>query len=449
MLKLHSLELSGFKSFVDPAVVAFSGGVTGIVGPNGCGKSNLSEALTWVLGEQSAKSMRGDTMEDVIFNGTEQRHPLGMAEVAVTFDCDPSFERAEDGRLKISRRVFRSGESQYRINGRVVRLKDVKDLLMDTGLGIRAYSVIEQGRIGMILSGKPQERRRLIEEAAGITRYKARKHLAELKLQEATGNLMRLDDILAEVDRNLRVLKRQASAARRYEERRGEHRDRLRQLLLGRHAELAGALGGRRRELDEAIAAEAASSAGLHRAEATRAARREEVERQAASLAEAARQQAALVGTIEGRQEFLRGALRTRDDLGARTRAGAEQAARREGDLATRRRRLAELAEQRSELAELVSRAATAVADEEQALATAQQAAALAERRLESLRQELLVSLGGLDTLRSRSHREQIEAEKADLRLRHLSEERGVRERELAEAEEESRQAAVAKRSSW
>ncbi|MCZ7650645.1 MAG: chromosome segregation protein SMC [Thermoanaerobaculia bacterium] len=442
MLKLQRLELSGFKSFVDPAVVSFSGGVTGIVGPNGCGKSNLSEALTWVLGEQSAKSLRGDTMEDVIFNGTEQRHPLGMAEVAVTFECDPSFERAEEGELTISRRVFRSGESQYRINGRVVRLKDVKDLLMDTGLGIRAYSVIEQGRIGMILSGKPQERRRLIEEAAGITRYKARKHLAELKLQEATGNLMRLDDILAEVDRNLRVLKRQASAARRYEERRTEHRARLRQLLLGRHAELAGALAGRRRELDEAIAAEAASSAGIHRSEADLAARREEVEGQAAQLAEAARQQAALVGTIEGRQEFLRGALRTGEDLRARTRAGAEQTGRREGDLANRRRRLGELAGQRAELADLVSRAAAAVADEEQALATAQQAAALAERRLESLRQELLGSLGGLDTLRSRSHREQIEVEKADLRLRHLADERGVRERELAEAEAESRRAA-------
>ncbi|HNU83040.1 MAG TPA: AAA family ATPase, partial [Thermoanaerobaculia bacterium] len=321
MLKLQSLELSGFKSFVDPATVRFAGGVTAIVGPNGCGKSNLTEALTWVLGEQSAKSVRGDTMEDVIFNGTEQRHPLGMAEVTVTFACDPSFERADEGRLTISRRVFRSGESQYRINGRVVRLRDVKDLFMDTGLGIRAYSVIEQGRIGMILSGKPQERRRLIEEAAGITRYKVRKHQAELKLQEATGNLMRLDDILAEVERNLRVLKRQAAAARRYEERRAELRTRQRELLLGRHAELAGSLAGQRHGLDAAVAAEATSTAEVAREEAALAARREEVERQATALAEEARQQAALVGTIEGRQEFLRGALRTGDDLRARARA--------------------------------------------------------------------------------------------------------------------------------
>ncbi|NLN10553.1 MAG: chromosome segregation protein SMC [Acidobacteria bacterium] len=443
MLKLQSLELSGFKSFVDPATVRFAGGVTAIVGPNGCGKSNLTEALTWVLGEQSAKSVRGDTMEDVIFNGTEQRHPLGMAEVTVTFACDPSFERAEEGRLTISRRVFRSGESQYRINGRVVRLRDVKDLFMDTGLGIRAYSVIEQGRIGMILSGKPQERRRLIEEAAGITRYKVRKHQAELKLQEATGNLMRLDDILAEVERNLRVLKRQAAAARRYEERRAELRTRQRELLLGRHAELAGSLAGQRHGLDAAVAAEAASTAEVAREEAALAARREEVERQATALAEEARQQAALVGTIEGRQEFLRGALRTGDDLRARARAGAEQAQRRDGEIANRERRLAELATQRAELADLVARAAAAVADEEQALATARQTAALAERQLESRREELLVSLGGLDTLRSRSHREQIEIEKADLRLRHLGAEQEARERDRSEARAEATAAAT------
>ena len=206
MLKVESLEISGFKSFVDPVTVELAGGITAIVGPNGCGKSNLSEAMTWVLGEQSAKSLRGGTMEDVIFNGAESRKPLGMAECTLTLRTDPSFPRAEEGRITIGRRVFRGGESQYRLNGRVVRLKEIKDLLMDTGLGIRAYSVIEQGKIGMILSGKPQERRKLLEEAAGITRYKARKNVAELKLQEATANLLRLDDVISEVERALRSL---------------------------------------------------------------------------------------------------------------------------------------------------------------------------------------------------------------------------------------------------
>ncbi|HXO21088.1 MAG TPA: AAA family ATPase, partial [Thermoanaerobaculia bacterium] len=210
MLKLHQLEISGFKSFVDPVTLEFAGGITAIVGPNGCGKSNLSDAMSWVLGEQSAKSLRGATMEDVIFNGSDTRKPLGMAEATLSLLTDPGLAASEDGRMTISRRVFRTGESQYRLNGKVVRLKEIRDLLMDTGLGIRAYSVIEQGKIGMILSGKPQERRRLIEEAAGITRYKQRKGIAELKLQEAMANLLRLDDIVAEVERALRSLKRQA-----------------------------------------------------------------------------------------------------------------------------------------------------------------------------------------------------------------------------------------------
>jgi chromosome segregation protein len=242
MLKVERLQISGFKSFVDPVEVRFAGGMTAIVGPNGCGKSNLSEAITWVLGEQSAKSLRGGTMEDVIFNGSDSRKPLGMAECVLTLRTDMSFPGAEDGRITIGRRVFRGGEGQYRLNGKLVRLKEVKDLLMDTGLGIRAYSVIEQGKIGMILSGKPQERRKLIEEAAGITRYKARKSVAELKLQEAMSNLLRLDDVISEVERALRSLKRQAGAARRYQEKEKEYRELLEGVLLGRWAALAARL---------------------------------------------------------------------------------------------------------------------------------------------------------------------------------------------------------------
>ncbi|MEM6456362.1 MAG: AAA family ATPase, partial [Acidobacteriota bacterium] len=203
-LKLAQLEISGFKSFVDPVRLGFADGITAIVGPNGCGKSNLSDAITWVLGEQSAKSLRGSTMEDVIFSGTDSRRPVGLAEVTLTLETDARVPGAtEDGVIRIGRRVLRGGGSRYQLNGRTVRLKEVKDVLMDTGLGIRAYAVIEQGKIGMILSGKPQERRKLLEEAAGITRYKARKRIAELKLEETEGNLQRLDDILSEVQRAL------------------------------------------------------------------------------------------------------------------------------------------------------------------------------------------------------------------------------------------------------
>ena len=215
MPTLKRLEISGFKSFVDPVTVDFADGVTAIVGPNGCGKSNLSDAITWVLGEQSAKSLRSETMQDVIFAGSERRRPLGMAEVRLTLGgLAAALGSPEEADTTISRRVFRSGESEYRLNGKRVPLKLIRDLLMDTGLGIRAYSVIEQGKVETILAGKPQERRKLIEEAAGITRYKARKRIAELKLEESTANLQRLDDIRAEADRSLRSLKRQAGAAK-------------------------------------------------------------------------------------------------------------------------------------------------------------------------------------------------------------------------------------------
>src|SRR4051794_21668065 len=261
MLKVKRLEVSGFKSFVDPVAVDFAGGITAIVGPNGCGKSNLSEAMTWVLGEQSAKSLRGGTMEDVIFNGSEQRKPLGLAECTLTLETDPGFPGADDGRITLGRRVFRGGESQYRLNGKLVRLKDVKDLLMDTGLGIRAYSVIEQGKIGMILSGKPQERRRLIAAAAGITRYKARKGIAEVKLQEATSPRNRARRAPAGANPEgapsplpppaaaipggappRRSPRRRAGAARRYQEKEKEYRELLEQVLLGRWAALAARL---------------------------------------------------------------------------------------------------------------------------------------------------------------------------------------------------------------
>jgi len=432
MLKLDRLELSGFKSFVDPVEVRFAGGVTGIVGPNGCGKSNLSDAITWVLGEQSAKSMRGETMEDVIFAGSEKRKPLGMGEVTVSF-LAPGSAAAEHGRITISRRVFRSGESQYRLNGKLTRLKEIKDLLMDTGLGVRAYSVIEQGKIGLILSGKPQERRKLIEEAAGVTRYKARKKLAEVKLEEATANLLRLDDIVSEVERNLRSLKRQAGAARRFQEKRAEHRELERRVLAGRWASLAGELAARREATGEAQAAEAELAATIHRAEAELAALREATERQAAELADRARRQADLAATIEGRQQFLAGARRTLAELDARVASGGALAERLEQQIDHHGEALRELADGRAGLVAEHDTAAAAVAADGEALRAAESAVREAESRLERRRADLLASLGRLNELRARVHREQIESEKGALRERHLHDELDQRSRESEE----------------
>jgi len=398
--------------------VRFAGGVTGIVGPNGCGKSNLSDAITWVLGEQSAKSMRGETMEDVIFAGSEKRKPLGMGEVSVSF-LAPDFPASEDGRITIARRVFRSGESQ----------------LMDTGLGVRAYSVIEQGKIGLILSGKPQERRKLIEEAAGITRYKARKKLAEVKLEEATANLVRLDDIISEVERNLRSLKRQAGAARRYQERRAEHKALERRVLLGRWAALAGELTGKRIELGEAQTAESELAAAIASGEAELAGLREASEAASTALANEARRQAELAATIEGRQQFLAGGRRTLAELDARIVSGRALAERLEEQIATHAEALRELAEGRAELAGEHDRAAAAVAADGEALRAAEDAVVGAESALEERRRELLESLGRLNDLRARIHREQIEGEKGSMRERHLSDELAQRVAESAELE--------------
>ncbi len=437
MLKLERLDVAGFKSFVDPVHVQFSGGVTGIVGPNGCGKSNLSDAITWVLGEQSAKSMRGDTMEDVIFNGSEKRKPLGMGEVTLSFLADAAFAGGvlgDDGRVTISRRVFRSGESQYRLNGKTVRLKEIKDLLMDTGLGIRAYAVIEQGKIGLILSGKPQERRKLIEEAAGITRYRARKKIAEVKLEEATANLLRLDDIVSEIERNLRSLKRQAGAARRYQERQAEWKSLHRAVLGGRWSRLAAELSAQRIALGESQTRETDLAAAIHHQEAELAEMRESLERLAAELSEKARRQAELGATIAGRQQFLSGARRTIAEIDARVAAGRGVSDHRNHELELHVRTVSDLAASRSRLIVEHDRAAELVEADGARLRDVETSATAAEARLEAARQELLSSLGDLQALRNRIHREQIESEKGSFRQRHLFDELAQRSAELTEA---------------
>jgi len=221
MFRLDKLEINGFKSFHDPAHLTFPAAMTAVVGPNGCGKSNICDAIIWVLGENRASHIRGETMDDVIFQGSARKRALSMGEVTLTLSThngDSNHPAADDGRITINRRVFRTGESEFRLNGRRVRLKDISDILMDTGLGIRNYSVMEQGKIDLILSNKPQDRRKLIEEAAGITKYKTKRRAAELKLEETQQNLLRIDDTLAEVTRNLNSLKRQAGKARRHKE---------------------------------------------------------------------------------------------------------------------------------------------------------------------------------------------------------------------------------------
>ncbi len=230
-IRLHSVKLSGFKSFPDEVELAFPGRVSAIIGPNGCGKSNLVDAILWVLGEQSPSLMRLKQMGDVVFSGAKSRPAAGSAEVTLVLASDEGHWKETDGRLEVRRRVFRTGPSEYRLNGRTVRLKDIFDELAGVGLGTRAYSIIEQGRVGQVLSARPIDRRALLEEAAGITRYKARKHESELKLEHTRQNLLRLDDVISEVDRTLRQIKRQAKQAERHQKLEIELVEHLRRLF--------------------------------------------------------------------------------------------------------------------------------------------------------------------------------------------------------------------------
>jgi chromosome segregation protein len=307
-MRLQRLEIAGFKSFPDRSELAFDHGVTAIVGPNGCGKSNVVDAITWVLGEQSAKSLRGDRMEDVIFGGSDARKPTAAAEVRLRLagvaakvpgngassglrPVRPSAHIAapsEAGEMlasdavavleepplivrdvELSRRLYRSGESEYLIDGEVCRLKDVQDLLMDAGLGVKAYAVIEQGKIGQILSARPTDRRQLIEEAAGVTKYKSRRRAAELKLEAAQQNLTRVDDIIFEVEKQRGTLKRQAAKARRYRRLREELRRWEKVQFALRYRLLAQAIEAARARLDDARARESGAAARLAELETT------------------------------------------------------------------------------------------------------------------------------------------------------------------------------------
>ena len=305
-MRLNRLEIAGFKSFPDRSELAFDTGVTAIVGPNGCGKSNVVDAITWVLGEQSAKSLRGDHMQDVIFQGSDARKPTSAAEVRLrlsgvasrvpgngtvpagrerpmfaavgvaAIEPPPAPDAAGESEeplivrdVELSRRLYRSGESEYLIDGEVVRLKDVQDLLMDAGLGVKAYAVIEQGKIGQILSARPTDRRQLIEEAAGITKYKSRRRAAELKLEAAQQNLTRVDDIIFEVEKQRGALKRQAAKARRYKRLRDELRRWEKVQFAQRYRLLGTAIESARARLSDARAREAAAAAHVAEVEAS------------------------------------------------------------------------------------------------------------------------------------------------------------------------------------
>jgi chromosome segregation protein len=241
-MKLKSLEVIGFKSFVDRLHLSFPEGITTIVGPNGCGKSNVVDAVLWAIGERSAKHLRGRLMEDVIFSGTDGRKPLGMAEVNLTFsneDGSAPMEYEQYSEITITRRLFRSGESEYLINKVPCRLRDITDLLLDTGIGMNGYAIVEQGRVEHLINANPQDRRFLIEEAAGIAKYKERKRLALMKMEATQQNLLRIQDIIAEVKRQIVTLERQVKRAEEYKAIRKEAKEIEIRFALQEYTELS------------------------------------------------------------------------------------------------------------------------------------------------------------------------------------------------------------------
>src|SRR5580692_2671107 len=226
-MRLSKLKIAGFKSFVDPTTVGFPNSLTGVVGPNGCGKSNIIDAVRWVMGEISAKHLRGDSMADVIFNGSATRKPLGTASVELVFDNSDGKiggEYAAYNEVSLRRAVSRDGTSDYFINGTKVRRKDITQLFLGTGLGTRSYAIIEQGMISRVIEARPDDLRAFLEEAAGISRYKERRRETESRIAQTRENLDRLNDLREEVDKQIRHLQRQAATARRYQALKEEER---------------------------------------------------------------------------------------------------------------------------------------------------------------------------------------------------------------------------------
>jgi len=470
LYKLKRLELIGFKSFGDRTRLEFADGVAAVVGPNGCGKSNLSDAITWVLGEQSARLLRGERMADVIFNGTRVRPPTGMAEVSMTL-IDPEYSAAgvteeepaveveagtpevqefetvgegggngneppaaeagfrpskiqhRAGEITVTRRLFRSGESEYLINGEISRLRDIQDIFMGTGLGPESYAIIEQGRIGQILSSKPSDRRLILEEAAGISKFKTRKRLAEAKLESSRQNLARITDILEEVTKQVNSLKRQASKARRYKEIQEELRGRLKVVLLSRWIVLEAECQRLRQELaqaQEACAAAARELESLEHAQRTAELRHEDLEGQLRLV----RERAAGLELERERAQSRREQVRQQSAyLEARAVEAARQGTELQSQCLALEEQLAEHARQEGNL-----RSAWAAAQEALAALLARQEElstqlGAAENEVEACRQAVLQAVSREGDLRNQL----VQAEEASLSL----------ERQLARTEAE------------
>ncbi|MBN2338442.1 MAG: chromosome segregation protein SMC [Acidobacteria bacterium] len=437
MNRIKKLELVGFKSFCDRTHIPFNEGVTAIVGPNGCGKSNISDAISWVVGEQSAKSLRTDKMEGVIFNGTQTRKPTGFAEVILTLSLDdpieipgaPAFDPAS---FTVGRRLYRSGESEYYLDGHRCRLKDIQALFEGTGLGPNSYAILEQGRIGQILSSKPAERRSLIEEAARITLFKSRRYSAESKLEQAQQNLLRAEDITREVVRQLNSLRRQAAKARRYNRLREELRSVARLKVGMEDRELRRKLSEcaerftAAQEREEAVLAELSGAEGARDDARRECTRQEEEVNQVRERLTALKVEAGDARNLQENQETQR--------LGLIARTGELE--REQAAIADREhvigRETERLREAGRTLSEEITREQEVVEAEQAKSGSLQEGIREAETQIDELRSFLLTGAGKLSDLKNLQARCQESLARISARAARLENERQIRAEERA-----------------
>jgi chromosome segregation protein len=410
-VRLASLTLEGFKSFATRMELSFPGALIAIVGPNGVGKSNISDSIAWVLGEQSARLLRSQNMADVIFAGSPNRPPLGAAQVSLTLISPDGRWPETEGRLELSRRVLRDGTSEYRLRGRRVRLKDIAEELMDAGLGTRAYAIIEQGRIGQVLSVRATERRALFEEAAGITKFRARRHEADLKLAETGANLLRLADVAAEVKRSLDAARRQARRAEKHRELRVALAEVRAALFAAKRTVLLAAVDEKQQGLTAAGLAEAEAAATLASTDATLATLRRELDAVQERLS-ASREEEAKADALAQRREAEETAAR---------REAAEAGERRDTARAEAERLASSaqaLEQQEAQLLANLAGAEGTLAVREDEAKTASEAAAAAETaahevgaKAEEARRTLLAAVASASEARNRLHRLEVELE--------------------------------------
>ncbi len=404
-MRLKKLILHGFKSFADHVEIAFEDGITGVVGPNGCGKSNIADAVRWVLGEQSAKSLRGAKMEDVIFNGTEQRRRLAFCEVTLVFDNEDHALAIDFAEVSVTRRVYRSGEGEYKINGAPCRLRDIVDLFRDTGIGRDGYSLIGQGRIDEILSIKSEDRRQVFEEAAGIVKYKARKLDAQRRIQRTQENLNRVEDILSELESRVEPLKQQSEQAREYL----ALRDELKTLDLNVFLVRTERYEARIRELKESVQTLGESILQANQQLETRGAERDqaqtrldELELQSSEKRESVQQLIREVEVCEGAVQVMRERIaageKDRDRLQAQREAATEGG---EGI----RREIERMGEQIAAESAAIDRDAAALAGREAELEDSEAHLAELEEASETAKQQVIQAMNRLGDVRSQRAR--------------------------------------------